>query len=251
MTRTTLLRAGRFAGAAAVALVAVANPSRAGVVIELFTSQGCPGCPAADQLLGHYVGTEGIITLTYPVDYWDYLGWEDTLATRDNTMRQWAYAAARGANQVYTPQMVIDGTTHMIGSERNDVAIALAEAEALNPLDVAVTIEIDGPTIHLSVGSAGFGVAQRATVWMALFDAEETVDITGGDNAGQTITYHNVVRSIERVGIWRGDAMSIDLPSSILDDMDADGVAVLLQQEIPTEYLGPILGAASLVATGN
>ncbi|MCW5696268.1 MAG: DUF1223 domain-containing protein [Bauldia sp.] len=244
-----ILRAGLVASAAAFALAA--TPSRAGIVLELFTSQGCPGCPAADALLADYVGAEGIVTLTYPVDYWDYLGWKDTLATRDNTLRQWAYAAARGANQVYTPQIVVDGTDHMIGSEQGEIAEAIAQATAMGRLDVPVAIAMEGASLRITVGAAGFGVASRATIWIALFDETETVAITGGDNAGQTVTYHNVVRAIERAGIWRGNAMTFELPTRIVADAGADGVAVLLQQEIPTEYLGPILGAASFVVHAN
>ena len=103
------------AGVAAGAAPALATTK---AVIELFTSQGCSSCPPADALLGEYAKRDDVLALSFPVDYWDYLGWKDTLASHENTERQRAYAAARGDRQVYTPQVVVNGVEHMVGSTR-------------------------------------------------------------------------------------------------------------------------------------
>ena len=90
-------------------------------VIELFTSQGCSSCPPADKLLESYIKRKDVIALTMPVDYWDYLGWKDTLASPHYSARQRSYARSRGDRNVYTPQIVINGTTHAIGSDRQAI----------------------------------------------------------------------------------------------------------------------------------
>src|SRR5262249_30644442 len=87
-------------------------------VIELFTRQGCSSCPPADQLLGELTGDPSLVAVSVPVDYWDYLGWKDTLADPHNTARQKAYAHARGDGQVYTPQVVVNGSLHALGSDK-------------------------------------------------------------------------------------------------------------------------------------
>src|SRR5437868_13003779 len=87
-------------------------------VIELFTSQGCSSCPAADKLIAEYSRDPSVIALSLAVDYWDYLGWKDTLALSGHTSRQRAYAKARGDREVYTPQVVIDGAEHALGSDK-------------------------------------------------------------------------------------------------------------------------------------
>src|SRR6266436_6394550 len=87
-------------------------------VIELFTSQGCSSCPAADKLLGELAADPSLVAISVPIDYWDYLGWKDTLADHRNTARQKAYAHTRGDGQVYTPQVVVNGSLHALGSDK-------------------------------------------------------------------------------------------------------------------------------------
>src|SRR5215475_13799398 len=127
-----------------MALVFVAlSPANAGprAVIELFTSQGCSSCPAADELLAKFQADPTLIALSLPVDYWDYLGWKDTLANHSFSQRQHAYSAVRGDRSVYTPQIVVDGVQHAVGSNGDEVrrAIDVAGARA-NVLTVPVSI---------------------------------------------------------------------------------------------------------------
>ena len=99
------------------------------VVLELFTSQGCSSCPPADALLESYTKRDDVIALSVPVDYWDRLGWKDTFASREFTLRQQEYASARGDGQVYTPQIVVSGSAHVVGSSRSSIDDAIAVAK--------------------------------------------------------------------------------------------------------------------------
>src|SRR5262245_55076196 len=90
-------------------------------VVELFTSQGCSSCPAADRLLGELASDRSIVALSLPIDYWDYLGWKDTLAKPRHTARQRGYAQQRGDREVYTPQVVVNGALHVLGSDRGAI----------------------------------------------------------------------------------------------------------------------------------
>src|SRR5262249_55532294 len=87
-------------------------------VVELFTSQGCSSCPAADKGLGELSHDPSLVTMSLPVDYWDYLGWKDTLALHGHSDRQRAYAEVRGDREVYTPQVVVNGVVHVLGSDK-------------------------------------------------------------------------------------------------------------------------------------
>src|SRR6266436_5087035 len=87
-------------------------------VVELFTSQGCSSCPPADKLLSELAADPSLVAISVPIDYWDYLGWKDTLADHRNTARQKAYAHTRGDGQVYTPQVVVNGSLHALGSDK-------------------------------------------------------------------------------------------------------------------------------------
>src|SRR6266851_3411915 len=98
-------------------------------LLELFTSQGCSSCPAADKLLGELSGDPALVALSVPIDYWDYLGWKDTLASPAHSARQRGYARVRGDRQVYTPQIVINGSTHALGSDRSAVDRAITQTD--------------------------------------------------------------------------------------------------------------------------
>src|SRR5258707_8836135 len=139
MIRTLVLLIG--VGLAAIGSASAAETSP--VVVELFTSQGCSSCPPADSLLGELSKRSDVLALGFHVDYWDYIGWKDPYASKLATKRQHDYAAALRLHMVYTPQMVVDGRTDVVGSERGDVAAAIGKAAAQPKL--AVAIEKDSP----------------------------------------------------------------------------------------------------------
>jgi hypothetical protein len=215
-------------------------------VIELFTSQGCSSCPPADALLAEYAGREDILALSFNVDYWDMLGWKDTLASHDNTERQRNYSLARGDGQVYTPQMVIDGRTHVVGSNRDAIDAALQDSE--NSLTVPISLSLAGDSLSVKIGKATATDLPHATLWLVMYDSAVTVPIERGENSGKTITYSNVVRKLRPIAMWKGEPMSVDLPKSEIEHAKVGSCAVLLQAESEGGLPGPILGAATIKA---
>ena len=130
------------------------------VIVELFTSQGCSSCPPADAFIEELKAIDRVVVMSFNVDYWDYLGWRDTLASPANSQRQYYYAKTRGDMDVYTPQMIIDGTTHFVGS--NKAVIKAAIARSLNSTRatwIPMSVTGSGGEIAISVGSASRGHA--------------------------------------------------------------------------------------------
>ena len=216
-------------------------------VVELFTSQGCSSCPSADKLFGSYAGRTDLLALSYNVDYWDYLGWKDTLASADNTERQRNYAQARGDGQVYTPQVVVDGRTHVVGSNGADIDQTLAKYP--DGLPVPLSLSSTGDAITVTIGAAGPAAKAEmphANLWLVMYDRAVAVPIERGENSGRTITYSNVVRKLRPIAMWKGESMSVDLPKSEIKHADVNRCAVLLQAETKDGLPGPILGAATI-----
>lgn len=217
-------------------------PAAIGAVVELFTSQGCSSCPPADELLGELARREDVLALTLPVDYWDYLGWKDTLASPANTKRQRSYAGVRGDGAIYTPQMVVNGLEPAIGSDRSAVEAAIrTTATAVEPDKVEMSIAIEDDQLIITAGDAT-GVVKSGTLWLVLYSSQEKVGIGRGENGGRTVTYYNVVREMSPVGMWKGNALRLTLPRGDLMNRGFEGCAVILQ----AGPAGPIIGAAKL-----
>jgi hypothetical protein len=235
------------------------------VVVELFTSQGCNSCPQADAYFAKLSQRSEVVALSLPVTYWDMLGWKDTLATDANTRRQKAYAMAMSHGGVYTPQVIVDGAQDIVGSRTAiieaaidararaiDASIAaddgrIAEAGAtvtrvssggegagtsvpqhhMDPV-VRVSMSETPQEMHINIGAADG--ANNATVWMMHLRSAVNVAIKAGENAGRTISYHNVVGDVRAVGVWKGASMSVTLPRSAMSGLPHDGVAIVVQQ---------------------
>jgi hypothetical protein len=229
----------------ATGMAAATTPASAGgarAVLELFTSQGCNSCPPADAILGEYAKDDDILALSFPVDYWDYLGWKDTLASHENTERQRAYSEARGDRQVYTPQVIVNGTAHVVGSNRQQIEAALHNSP---PLPVPITMEPGTDSTTVTVGAAETPGKQKGTIWLAMYDDPVTVPIERGENTGRSITYYNVVRKLRPIAMWKGKEVTVELPKSELDQAEVSRCAVILQAEL-NGLPGPILGAAAI-----
>ncbi|WEK50942.1 MAG: DUF1223 domain-containing protein [Candidatus Kaistia colombiensis] len=217
---------------------------RIAAVLELFTSQGCASCPPADEVLEGFAKRDDIVALSLPVDYWDYLGWKDTLASHEFTARQKSYANARGDRQIYTPQMIVNGTKHVVGSDRAAIEAVL---KAEPPLPVPVSLNMVGDAIHVKIGEAGDRAIPRvrkATIWLALYKRHVDVPIGTGENQDRTLAYYNVVTKLRPIAMWRGGPVDVDLPMSEYHRANADGCAILLQAENEHGEPGQILGAA-------
>jgi hypothetical protein len=221
-----------------------ANPAVISTVLELFTSQGCSSCPPADELLKSYAGRPDVIALSLPVDYWDYLGWKDTLASAKNSERQRAYAKARGDGAVYTPQVVVNGLAHAVGSDRSQIELQIAKT-AMKFADRRVPMRFWRTTsmIIVEVASAPDGAAPtEATIWLAPVEDTVEVEIERGENHGKTVKYANVVHEMTPIGTWTGKPMRIQLAAQPFIKPGQMRYAVLLQEGAA----GPIIGATWL-----
>jgi hypothetical protein len=211
-------------------------------VVELFTSQGCSSCPAADKLAGELARDPSLVVLSLPVDYWDYLGWKDTLALPGHTNRQRAYSKARGDREVYTPQVVVNGTIHVLGSDKHAIEHAIAKTRKhAGTLSLPVSLSITGEQISVSVPAVMDAV--KGEIWLCPITKDVPVTIGRGENTGHTITYHNVVRRWLRLGEWTGVARTFTVPLRDVTDVGGDAVAVVVQSG-SKEAPGSILGAS-------
>jgi hypothetical protein len=232
------LVAAVFASASA----AVAGETRG--VVELFTSQGCSSCPAADHLLGELAKDPTLVAMSVPIDYWDYLGWKDTLAKPGHTARQRAYAQIRGDRAVYTPQVVVNGAVHVQGSAKNliEQAIAQTTRQSAGTLAVPVTITPAGDKVNVKI-AASKDARGSGEIWLCGITRSVPVAIGRGENRGKTITYYNVVRRWVKLGEWNGSERTWNVPRSDIAADDVNSVAVLVQGG-DHHKPGRILGAA-------
>jgi len=210
-------------------------------VIELFTSQGCSSCPPADSILKTMRDRPGVLTLSWAVDYWDRLGWEDTFASTDSSMRQKAYNKRLGRGGVFTPQMVFDGRLQCVGSMADEVRDGIKAARAIKRSNRVPALTLNGDTVKLSLGNDAD--AKMLAVRVVWYLADADVEIGDGENQGRKLHYTNVVLDSEVLEDWNGDAKTFSLDAAAARALGADHVAVLLQ-----DYYGhgAIMGAAYL-----
>lgn len=225
----------------AVAVYPTSSIAEPKAVVELFTSQGCASCPPADAFLTEMAGREDVIALSLHVDYWNYLGWADTFSDPAHTERQRSYAEAHGTKRVYTPQIVVNGTTDLVGSNRRAVEAAIQKSS----LDIPVSLRSEAGALEIEVAALLRPGQWRTTIRVVLFSSKAVVEITRGENAGSTMTYRNVVKEIRPVGMWDGAPVRITLPENELMQDGVDGVVVIVQEDLD-KGPGAILGAAQL-----
>lgn len=204
------------------------------VVVELYTSQGCSSCPPADDILRELAKRDDVIALALHVDYWDYLGWVDVFGKPEHTARQQAYAHAAQAAMIYTPQMIVGGIDHMVGSRPMQVMESLqAHARQPSPFDVRLVRAGDMVTITANPGVPGDYVVQ-----LVRYVPLQTVDIRRGENVGSTVDYANIVTSWAVLGQWDG-LMPLDISAQA---EGPEAVVAIIQQA----GHGAIVGAARL-----
>jgi hypothetical protein len=228
MLSRLVLSIGVFAGLSAVPALAAERP----VVVELFTSQGCSSCPPANAFLNELSRNRSdILPLAFHVTYWDRLGWKDPFSLSAATDRQDQYGRRFGDGS-YTPEIVVDGTAGMVGSQRDDVGAAIERAKRASRTAATVQVTRNGDMVLIAVGS-GSGSGRLLLIG---FDHEHTTAIRRGENGGRTLTEANVVRSIRPIGQWSGAALALSEPLP-----DGQDVAVVLQSSD-----GEIVGASRL-----
>ncbi|HYS48717.1 MAG TPA: DUF1223 domain-containing protein [Xanthobacteraceae bacterium] len=245
------MKGSRLLVVAAVAVAAIGTPAAADprAVVELFTSQGCSSCPPADKLLGELARDPALVAMSLPIDYWDYIGWKDTLARPRHTARQRGYAKTRGDGEIYTPQVVINGVARAVGSEKGEIERAIVQSRN-NAAILSVPVKVAAADGKLTVSIAPQTEAKgnllasldgaKGEVWLCALSKAVLVAIGRGENRGRTVTYHNVVRRWVKLGDWNGSARTFSVPAS---DVDADTVAVIVQSGT-VDHPGAMLGAA-------
>jgi hypothetical protein len=242
------MQARRVAPAVLVAgfFIASVMTVRAGeprAVLELFTSQGCSSCPPADRLVGQLANDPSLVALSVPIDYWDYLGWRDTLANPAHSARQRAYARARGDGQVYTPQIVVNGAADALGSDQAAIERAIAQTDRkTDAMSLPVVLAVNNGTLNVSVSGADKASA-AAEVWLCPLTKAVPVAIGRGENRGHTVTYHNVVRNWLKLGTLSAAQSSWNVPIAQIKAEGIDAAAVVVQ-EGSRDRPGIILGAA-------
>jgi hypothetical protein len=230
------MRAAIFGAVLAGLLATTGHAQEAPVVVELFTSQGCSSCPPADAFLTDLAHQRGdVLPLAFHVTYWDYLGWKDPYAFDAATARQRDYARHLDDDGVYTPQMVVDGTTSFVGSNRSDGLKAIAGAARKT---VPLSVARNGGALLVTVGTGvGDGAgAGKAQVLLVGFDPAHQTPVGRGENGGRTLLESNIVRSLTSIGSWNGSALTVHATPTT-----GETFAVLLQAED-----GRIIGVARL-----
>jgi len=215
------------------------------VVVELFTSQGCYSCPPADHLLGELSAQPDIVALEFHVDYWDGLvygsagKWKDPFSDAGYTRRQQSYNSQDlgGRIGVYTPQMIIGGNYAVVGSNRSAVLTRLEAIRSDESMQLRVDATQDGKSLTVSVSGGDRHI--DAGVWLVRLDRQHLTAVPNGENNGKTLTNHNVVRAMTRIGDWKGADMQMQIDDFQLGPNQH--CAILVQT---TDPLGPIIGAA-------
>lgn len=178
-----------------------------GILVELFTSEGCSSCPPADELLRQLDAQadktkQQIVVLSEHVDYWDHDGWRDRFSSRDYTDRQEEYARRFHTEGPYTPEMVVDGHTEFTGNDAARLQAALRQSAANAKSALAITAQEINPAealIHLKAAALPSG-SKHADLYVAVADNHDETQVGGGENSGRTLRHVAVLRSLQKVG---------------------------------------------------
>ena len=223
---------------------AVAPAAHAGerlTVVELFTSQGCPLCPAADAFLGELAQRDDVLALSFHVDYWDYIGWADPFAKPAYTKRQENYLGQFGLPYVFTPQAVVDGRMQASGNRQDSILRLLKEAGEVERGRIHVELtRISAEQVRIRIPMTDAVYRGEAEVILLRYDEKRETVVTGGENAGKTLVNYNVVRVMRPVADWNGEAVDMVQRLAELDSPGGDFCAVIIQERAQ----GRILGAA-------
>ncbi|KAF0115489.1 MAG: hypothetical protein FD149_1583 [Rhodospirillaceae bacterium] len=217
--------------------VSTAAEERPLIVVELFTSQGCSSCLPADVFLGELTRRGDILALSLHVGYWDYMGWNDPFALAATVQRQQAYRNHFGLTYVYTPQLVIHGMADLPGTSLEEAREAIRRAQKTPAVPLSITRQSDGSGLVEAGSGPGEG-----TVWRVIYDRHQRTLVKGGENGGRHLVNYNIVRRLEPMGRWSGQAAVYPIASPAMSTAPWQGMGVFIQSE-PT---GAIQGAAIL-----
>jgi hypothetical protein len=245
-----------FFASQGLAVAQNAAHSRTPVVVELFTSEGCSSCPPADALLAKldhdqpFDGAE-IIVLGEHVDYWDGQGWHDRFSSAQFTQRQKEYASHLNISDVYTPQMIVDGTAQFVGNDGAHAQSSILRAEETPKLNLVLTqAVVNGHRVSASLSSSSPAPSDKikGDIYVALIDPTDTTEIRGGENRGVTLQHAGVVRTLQRVGSLK-QLTSGPLSFNVTAPSDANPSQMRLVAFVQQSGPGAILGAVSKPVT--
>ena len=228
---------------ALLSILIIAAPAKAAspVVLELFTSQGCSACPPADALLQKLAADPRVLALSFHIDYWDSPEWKDPFSLHDGTVRQELYERMLKQENLYTPEVVIDGQRGMTGSRKEEITTNIdVLSERQKPISVSLQPSADHTMLTIEFSGQKPSDVQKAGLWLISFSPRATSAIRGGENNGRELTSINNVTSITRLGQLKDQNPE---PMRVKTDGDpASGYAVLVQ-----EPSGRIIGAGSYI----
>ena len=247
------------AGARAVqADAGAAQTGKVPVLVELFTAEGCSSCPPADALLGRLDREQPlhgarIIVLGEHVDYWNSGGWQDRFSSAELTERQKEYQYVFKLNEVYTPQMVVNGTAQMNGADGKAIAAALEQAATSHPIPLQITgVQIDGKDVTFRLHDGMPATAQDVNVYAALVDPEDTTEVRAGENQGRTLQHVGVVRVLDRIGgSWHTQSLGAKpfaFKGNVPGRSGLDGMRLVVF--VQAKNNGPVLGADECLIAG-
>lgn len=219
------------------------------VVVELFTSEGCSSCPPADKLLGEIISdaktkNQPVFALSFHVDYWNYIGWTDPYSDEAYSLRQRKYGQAFRASRIYTPQMIVNGTTEFVGSNRTRANSAIKKA-----LKQAASVSISANLIgrnqnQLTVAYNTTQLSPETVVNIALVERDLVQSVKRGENYGRKLRHENVVRFFTTSNSAK-DTVKIELP----DDVKLENCSVIVY--VQNSKTMTILGANELGAVNS
>ncbi|MHA6288002.1 DUF1223 domain-containing protein [Maricaulis sp. CAU 1757] len=216
--------------------------ARRPVLVELFTSQGCGLCPAANRYLGQLDRRDNVFTLAYAVSYWDMYGWEDTYARPEYVQRQRKYLSRLNVSRLYTPQFVVDGVLDAPGWEQDAVADAVEQRLWVMPDSPIIEIE-DGPFGSYIVRLFGDAPEEDLDVWLVAYaPGWHQVEIAGGENEGLVMDHYNMVKSLTYLGMWSGGEAEF-----MGESLRQYGIVAIVQGA----HGGPIYGYARIEPEGE
>jgi hypothetical protein len=223
------------AAALGAVIAQAAEPARAPVLVELFTSEGCSSCPPADRLLESLDAQ--VIVLSEHVDYWDRLGWRDPYSSHANTLRQESYARGFGTEGPYTPEMVIDGAAEFVGNDGRRAADEIARARNREKLGIRLTRTGAGVRVEIDPAS------KSADVMLALADDSGTSQVAAGENKGRQLHHVAILRSLRKIGSLKHGA---PFTQTVAIPTDGGRVIVFVQDGTAGKIYGSaMLGPAS------
>ncbi|KAA0969841.1 DUF1223 domain-containing protein [Aureimonas fodinaquatilis] len=235
---------------AGVATAQTASSDNFRGVVELFTSQGCASCPPADAVLAKFSDQSDIVALSYNVDYWDYIGWKDQLASRQNTDRQKAYAKAFNTSSIYTPQIVVNGTGDFIGTHAGEIRAALEDGElgASDAPRAHIQMSLNGSTLAIEAKLDQTSEAEAPVLILVAYQDHIETAVSKGENSGHRIENHHAVHDFRIIGSLTRPEMTVEVPVSTLGEGTKGkiGYAALLQMVNDNGVPGSILAAVEL-----